>query len=99
PPLTHTLFLHDALPISSGRPELRGGRDLLTEENERRPVVRMLKGRRVQYLELRVADGRSNRPAARDSAMERHHQHGRTRRLDSRSEEHTSELQSPYDLV
>src|SRR5207248_9344954 len=91
-PAPHTLSLHDALPIS---------KPSLTQ-------------RELDVLQL-VAQGRSNKDIARRLAITegtaKTHVKAILTKLDAisrteavavahkRSEEHTSELQSPYDLV
>src|SRR5207248_10767731 len=85
PPTTdiYTLSLHDALPISQ---EHRGRRGHECDEPARHPV----RGGRVPDRGDRAE---VSRPDAEGRAL---HPDG-SRLL--RSEEHTSELQSPYDLV
>src|SRR5207248_10039489 len=90
---THPLSLHDALPIS-------GARDRRRDEDA--PP-----SHRVTEPHRRVRDGKSTEDHHRE-----HHGGGGLRRAQveseqavasgkrvARSEEHTSELQSPYDLV
>src|SRR5207248_9111085 len=84
PPLIHTLSLHDALPISeTGGPVDPPGR----AERQARPRSRGRRGD-PQYRPRRISGLRGPRPrrSGPDYAA-------------PRSEEHTSELQSPYDLV
>src|SRR5207248_6493715 len=82
----YSLSLHDALPISLARPHLCHHR---TSTRRRHGRVR---GRNIRRIDQRF----STRPSASERVLLAVCRH-RTRR--SRSEEHTSELQSPYDLV
>src|SRR5207249_11072630 len=81
PPPTHTLSLHDALPISRGdaRGHGREARLLLPEECGHGSA-----DAHGEHCALRVR----HRPSTR-----------LPRRASHRSEEHTSELQSRFDLV
>src|SRR5207248_8371471 len=90
-PITHTLSLHDALPICDAVPAAAhatpgaAGRDEhIADAGEAATGHRRTRGRR--------------RPACRSRRSCRHGARRRRPRRE-RSEEHTSELQSPYDLV
>src|SRR5207248_10597177 len=97
PTLPSTLSLHDALPISAV--------DVAVGQPGR---IRVLRRQRVVRIEAeRDSDlaGRVRRDAAvREQQMVEDGRlaeqvAGDPRRVQARSEEHTSELQSPYDLV
>src|SRR5207248_9761342 len=81
----YTLSLHDALPIS--RYECLAGHFLLE------PMQHPGLGDNNELLRIRLP-AIPNHPFRRADFI-RHHAHGGQ----ARSEEHTSELQSPYDLV
>src|SRR5207248_9895404 len=83
PPAIYTLSLHDALPICAEAP--RG---------DRRRCHRARDGQRLEAPRVRRDDPRS---AAR--VPRRRRRVDREGSLEDRSEEHTSELQSPYDIV
>src|SRR5207248_10258619 len=87
PAFIYTLSLHDALPILE---RARRGDGLVL----RRPLCHrrtQAPGLRRGHLLPRLADARLHRGARWPRAARLHHL--------GRSEEHTSELQSPYDLV
>src|SRR5206468_11032534 len=93
PPHTHTLSLHDALPISIERGAFRqphGG-------EEHALVLRRQEalGRRLEDAESGDADADHHHGADRRQPDEP----GHDRAVAVRSEEHTSELQSRSDLV
>src|SRR5207248_7979686 len=81
----YTLSLHDALPISHCR-------------SEARPSRARGGGGRVRSSPLPTASTARSRPPARRGESRAPGSRG-PRRAGGRSEEHTSELQSPYDLV
>src|SRR5207248_9967440 len=99
PPPTqpHTLSLHDALPISTPEVEARRPWALLQRNfvNGQAHVTDDLPPLPVAYVDLAESDRLKQRVGSRA----RLHVKQTTRAFDSRSEEHTSELQSPYDLV
>src|SRR5207249_10769364 len=88
-PLTtelYTLSLHDALPISRGRTPTPGGPRAAPRGRARAPRV--------------PAPGRARSRAARPGRSGREGRgRGRAAGRGRRSEEHTSELQSRFDLV
>src|SRR5207248_9077616 len=92
-PATHTLSLHDALPIFGAvrrkRACLSGQTGWLTSARHRSPST--ARGRFKTTMSRSCAAAAARHPALLQ--LPRRH----TSR--SRSEEHTSELQSPYDLV
>src|SRR5207249_10823380 len=96
PTQSYTLSLHDALPISH-RFE-RVGRELLGYETDQRPRGAVV-GDDVVAVDPNVAGRRIDDPA--DDANQRRLACavGAEQRKDLRSEEHTSELQSRFDLV
>src|SRR5699024_12856917 len=85
---TSSLSLHDALPICSGRPRRR--RSAFTPPRN---------------VRLRDVEGRPLTPPAADDRASETHREGGERlqkvlaRAGFRSEEHTSELQSRFDIV
>src|SRR5207248_11489314 len=81
----YTLSLHDALPIFGQR--LADGE---VEGNRRRGEQALVVDAERRVAELVIGDGREHGAGDHDPALGRHQ---------LRSEEHTSELQSPYDLV
>src|SRR5207248_4985878 len=85
---THTLSLHDALPISFGlrEPELLA-HHIRAEHHRDHLIARMPAS---HALAPHAAVGRNDQPLG-GNVLER--------LANERSEEHTSELQSPYDLV
>src|SRR5207248_9306560 len=97
PPAIHTLSLHDALPIYA--PDLESLRQWVRAGQPRAEWADLVVMSGVVRQVAAAAQHRSNRarqlPWAaqpRDDAVEE-------RTAAGRSEEHTSELQSPYDLV
>src|SRR5207248_11245474 len=84
---TRTLSLHDALPISPS-PRAYTLRPSRTPTTSRRPRTRPCAGR----AEASYSAARSTPPTLTRNSF-------RACRAARRSEEHTSELQSPYDLV
>src|SRR5207248_9230587 len=88
-PHTHiySLSLHDALPISQ-----IAGQRLAGSRSERNPTGTAPLAEHVDhvYVEIDVVEGEVGHLGQACADVEQHH---------LRSEEHTSELQSPYDLV
>src|SRR5207248_4365036 len=89
---SHTLSLHDALPIS--RPAAPG-RSAGATETGREPVSRLLPRNPENARAVRAATAACR--GAREDA--RHAGCAYDEHALLRSEEHTSELQSPYDVV
>src|SRR5207249_11878618 len=89
-PVTYTLSLHDALPISEVPDDDEAARALL----ELRVVALV-----DLQLVRRVGGGRRGRARAASDEREYEGQRERDESQDGRSEEHTSELQSRFDLV
>src|SRR5207248_9432513 len=93
PTSSYTLSLHDALPISATREEPAG-----RAAEGHRQEQHFRQGEDGQYLALQKSRRGRRRPARHlrnpQVAELRHRQPDA-----ERSEEHTSELQSPYDLV
>src|SRR5207248_7897985 len=95
PPATLTLSLHDALPISTvlASSIQRTGSEYLAQRFPRNPsiervdLIGKVARRAVAVFEVIVM--RNDQRRASEVKVER----------ELRSEEHTSELQSPYDLV
>src|SRR5207249_12107934 len=85
PPATSTLSLHDALPISRAR-RLRPRRGPRRQGDRRPPRFRPARRRRGRALALRSCGRRGKEHPSPGAGC-------------SRSEEHTSELQSRFDLV
>src|SRR5207248_10067898 len=94
PPELYTLSLHDALPISRPPGGAEGGRELESREPGR-PEVGVAVDQCCDLRAKRAGHARGV-PGARVRARLSRSRGDRRRR---RSEEHTSELQSPYDLV
>src|SRR5207248_10610055 len=91
---TYTLSLHDALPIFLAAARRGGGADA-SGRREPRPAAPGGALRRRCLRELRAPRSLARRRVRiPDRALRT-----RERGARSRSEEHTSELQSPYDLV
>src|SRR5207248_10169458 len=88
PPQLSTLSLHDALPISREAGEVVGTATLRRVQIDGRDEVEV--GYRVAAAWWGLGIATEMAAALVDVARER---------LGLRSEEHTSELQSPYDLV
>src|SRR5207248_11518476 len=86
----HTTSLHDALPISSGCLESPSHIGLLWRPRSDIDSVDRIGNRRNFHR---------GRPSCRQHCAESGKKREIPRRCDRRSEEHTSELQSPYDLV
>src|SRR5207248_10592597 len=84
PTQIYTLSLHDALPISSGKSRLSFGRIRITSEITE-------ESSRVTFGAVHLGDHEVT-GGVREFANEQAYK-------EMRSEEHTSELQSPYDLV
>src|SRR5207248_9643296 len=90
-PLSYTLSLHDALPIClATEQDSHVTLEPLEVEATLAPPIIFLVGGRVRPTAFEVAEPRPNLLGAGGISVI-----GRERR----SEEHTSELQSPYDLV
>src|SRR5437867_9798091 len=86
---SYTLSLHDALPISGHRDTQSPRTAWRTGSHCGQPSCLRLPTRQVCPASERLQHGRSLRPDGRVAAETQ----------SRRSEEHTSELQSPYDLV
>src|SRR5207248_10363147 len=97
-PYISTLSLHDALPIYaefSGLPLHRAREAVLDRINEERLLYDALLARAMKLAQSTFADVFDDSAIYVDGAASLlGDAHGLTR-----SEEHTSELQSPYDLV
>src|SRR5207248_11439519 len=88
PPALHTLSLHDALPIW----HVSGSNPLRARSPDSR-LTRVSSGRSAIRAAFRPASSRARASSASGSSV------AASPTCSLRSEEHTSELQSPYDLV
>src|SRR5207249_7805859 len=99
PPPLYTLSLHDALPISWS--QIIGDIDdqrLFLERRQRAPDDWREFGVGEQHLRLAVAEDEGDRLGVEADVDRVQHRVGH-RHGEMRSEEHTSELQSRFDLV
>src|SRR5207248_10922592 len=89
---TYTLSLHDALPIYFEETELVGGFERLAQFADET-------GARLEPLARRYGESDDPEPKRLREALFPGPRPGPVGVLRDRSEEHTSELQSPYDIV
>src|SRR5207248_8737991 len=98
PPPTNTLSLHDALPIF----DFKGGTQLSfkTAAAHTTGDIRTVFGAQgYQDAVIQVRDKSSNGAYKSFQVRTKVLSDAKQKEITSRSEEHTSELQSPYDLV
>src|SRR5205807_9486256 len=95
-PDAYTLSLHDALPISNAQRLMKDGDSSLPERDLARAVINVLMLKLRCELGSEVVHFHNDRANAGYEKVVTEH---RWNRHAERSEEHTSELQSPCNLV